>query len=59
MKMMKPNCIILDEPTNHLDIEGVEALEQALKDFEGTLIVASHDERFVKEVGFSREFLMG
>lgn len=55
MKLMKPNCIILDEPTNHLDIEGVEALEKALKDYKGTLIVVSHDKRFSKEVGFDRE----
>jgi len=56
MKMMKPNCVILDEPTNHLDIECVEALEKALKDFKGTLIVVSHDKRFVEKVGLTREF---
>ena len=56
IKMMKPNCIILDEPTNHLDIDAVEALEQGLKEFSGTLIVVSHDKRFVKEVGLEREW---
>lgn len=58
MKLMKPNCIILDEPTNHLDIECVEAMEKALKEFEGTLIVVSHDKKFVKEVGFNKEFTL-
>lgn len=56
IKMMKPNCIILDEPTNHLDIEAVEALEKGLKDFPGTLIVVSHDKRFMEEIGLNREW---
>jgi ATPase subunit of ABC transporter with duplicated ATPase domains len=56
MKLMKANCIILDEPTNHLDIECVEALEKALKEFKGTLIVVSHDRRFCERVGFTREY---
>ncbi len=56
MKLMKPNCIILDEPSNHLDIEGVEALEKALKHFKGTLIIVSHDKRFIKEIGLDIEF---
>ncbi len=58
MKLMKANCIILDEPTNHLDIECVEALEKALKDFEGTLLVVSHDRKFCEKVGFTREFVV-
>ena len=40
------NLIVLDEPTNHLDMEAIEQLEQALADFNGTLLVITHDQRF-------------
>ena len=38
-----PNFVLLDEPTNHLDLEAITALNNALRDFEGNLIMASHD----------------
>lgn len=43
----KPNLILLDEPTNHLDIESVIWLESFLKDYEGALMIVSHDRRFL------------
>ncbi len=45
-----PNVLILDEPTNHLDLWAREALEKALKDFEGSVIFISHDRYFVDQV---------
>lgn len=45
-----PDIIILDEPTNNLDIQNIEILTAAINDYEGTLIVVSHDETFLDEI---------
>ena len=44
------NCIILDEPTNHIDINTKEILEEALKEYMGTLIFISHDRYFINKL---------
>jgi len=45
-----PNFLLLDEPTTHLDIQGRQTLEQALRDYEGTIVLVSHDITFVRAV---------
>lgn len=46
----KPGILILDEPTNHLDVKSIKWLQGFLGDFEGTVIVVSHDRHFLNEV---------
>ena len=50
MTLKRANLLILDEPTNHLDVENIEALEDALEEFEGSVLLVSHDRAFLREV---------
>ncbi|MGL6161576.1 ABC-F family ATPase [Microbulbifer sp.] len=50
LMMMDTNVLIMDEPTNHLDMEAIEALNNALAKYEGTLIFVSHDRQFVSSL---------
>ncbi len=50
LMLEQPNVILLDEPTNHLDIQSADALERTLSNFDGTLLIVSHDRYFLKKI---------
>src|SRR5207344_2355990 len=49
--LLKPNVLVLDEPTNHMDLEAINALNVALQKFEGTVLLVTHDQDLMEEVG--------
>ena len=48
--LAKGNLLMMDEPTNHLDLESITALNNAMKEFQGTLLFTSHDHELVNTV---------
>lgn len=50
LMLQQPNLLLLDEPTNHLDIVGKEALEDALLNYDGTMLFVSHDRYFINKI---------
>lgn len=53
-----PDMIILDEPTNNLDLQNIEILTNSIKDYHGTLLVISHDEVFLEQIGVDKEIVL-
>jgi ATPase subunit of ABC transporter with duplicated ATPase domains len=51
LMLQKPNLLVLDEPTNHLDLESINALNIALQKYEGTVLLVTHDQDLIEEVG--------
>jgi len=48
------NTLLLDEPTNHLDVPAIEELEEALARFDGTVLLVTHDRRFLERFAATR-----
>ena len=55
MAKTPPQLLILDEPSNHLDLDSLAAVEVALRDYDGALLMVSHDRDFLAAVGVERE----
>ncbi len=49
LTLSAPDVIVLDEPTNNLDIESIDALAEAIGEYDGGVIIVSHDERLIRE----------
>ncbi len=58
LTMLRANVLILDEPTNHLDLEAIEALEEALAVYPGTILLVTHDRLFLERVALSEKYLL-
>ena len=50
MMMMRANVLLIDEPTNHLDLESIQAFNNSLKNFKGTVLFSTHDHEFAQTV---------
>ena len=56
--LKKANLLILDEPTNHLDPETQKVIGENFKNYEGTIILVSHNPTFVEQIGINRMLIL-
>lgn len=57
--LQKPNLLILDEPTNHINFRHIPVIAEALNEYEGGMILVSHDQEFVRQVHVTEELDLG
>lgn len=53
-----PQLLILDEPTNNLDLDSIERIESALSNFQGAMLIVSHDKQFLRNIGVEQEIVL-
>lgn len=58
LSLLNATVLILDEPTNHLDLEAIEALEEALVGYPGTVLLVTHDRLFLERMNLSASYLL-
>ena len=58
LSALSANVLVLDEPTNHLDLEAIEALEEALATYHGTILLVTHDRRFLERIRLTESFVL-
>jgi ATPase subunit of ABC transporter with duplicated ATPase domains len=54
-----PDLIVMDEPTNNLDIANMQILTQTVRQYKGSILLISHDNRFIEEIGVGKVYDMG
>ncbi len=59
LRLLRPGLLILDEPTNHINFRHLPVIAQALKKYEGPMIIVSHVHEFVKEIGVTQTLDLG
>jgi ATPase subunit of ABC transporter with duplicated ATPase domains len=59
LTLLKPGILILDEPTNHINLRHIPIIQEALKNFEGAMIIISHVNNFIRGVGVNKTIDLG